>query len=210
MDETKHRLLRQKLEKPFENIKTREASWGKEAKYAEIKDYIEKLNDATDLNWPFEIIEHFVMAGEVIVHGRLTIDGISKDQFGSAKIKMKSGTTEIMQAGADYKIAAADCIKKCASLFGVGLSMYEESDEEKQESRREECAFNLNLISEGEKELAQISDCTVDVVKKHLCTIDLTIASNDALGGYVATLKARIVKKKKEIEKEKNEAAATT
>ncbi len=197
------------LNKPFDTVKERPGNFGVN-KYVETSDVIRRLTAATHGNWNFEILEHFQIADELIVHGRLHIGETSRDQYGSKTITLKKGTTDVIQPGADLKAAASDCLKKCATYFGVGLSMYEETDEEKQESRREECAFNLNLITEGEKELAQISDCTIEIVKKHLCAVDLDTASNDALGGYVAVLKARIVNKKKEIEKKKNEDATVT
>jgi hypothetical protein len=64
------------------------------------------------------VMEH--QAPFVIVHGRLTVPGLgSRDQYGMAELL--GGTTEQGQA---FKGAATDCLKKCASLFGVALDLY--------------------------------------------------------------------------------------
>lgn len=64
------------------------------------------------------------------VRGTLVIDGIgSRMQYGS---KVAVGGKD--NQNSSYKAAASDCLKKCASLFGVGSSIYSkikvESDEQ--------------------------------------------------------------------------------
>lgn len=54
------------------------------------------------------------------VRGHLSIDGIgTRTQYGS---KVAIGGKD--NQNSSYKAAASDCLKKCASLFGVGASIY--------------------------------------------------------------------------------------
>jgi len=56
------------------------------------------------------------------VKGALTIEGVGRrSQFGS---KIAVGGTSNQNSA--YKSAASDCLKKCASLFGVGKALYAE------------------------------------------------------------------------------------
>jgi hypothetical protein len=73
--------------------------------------------------WSFEILSQESTAGEVIVLGKLTADGVSKTQFGSNKITT-SKQGEVVSMGDDWKAAGSDALKKSASLFGIGLHLY--------------------------------------------------------------------------------------
>ena len=118
-------MNRELLEKPFdkEQIKQRKGSFGEMIDYVETHAVITRLNEAFDGQWSFEIISQETTAQEVIVSGKLTADGVSKCQFGSNKISL-SKQGEIISVGDDWKAAASDCLKKCASLFGIGLHLY--------------------------------------------------------------------------------------
>jgi hypothetical protein len=110
-------MNRELLEKHFtaEQIKQREA-YGEVVDYLEGATVIQRLNDAFAGEWSFEIIEHLIQEKEVLVSGKLTAGGQTKTQFGN---KEREGST-----GDDLKAAATDCIKKCATLFGIGLHLY--------------------------------------------------------------------------------------
>ena len=78
--------------------------------------------------WSFRILEHGVNseADEVWVLGELQLlvdpdDRVVRQQFGSAKIKRSRSTGAPLEIGYDLKAAATDCLKKCATLIGVGL-----------------------------------------------------------------------------------------
>ena len=116
---------REMLEKPFgkEQIKQRKGTYGNMLDYVETHAVIQRLNDAFDGNWSFEIMSQEQHAGEVVVSGKLTADGISKMQFGSNKIST-SKQGEVISIGDDLKAATSDCLKKCATLFGIGLHLY--------------------------------------------------------------------------------------
>ena len=89
---------------------------------------INRLNESFEGSWSFEITEQTILETEVIVRGRLTAGGEVKEQFGSQPIKRynenhaKAG--QVINMGDDLKAAATDCLKKCATLYGVALHLY--------------------------------------------------------------------------------------
>jgi len=58
------------------------------------------------------------------VLGKLTAQGITKSQFGKSKITRSKADRSIVSIGDDLKAAATDSLKKCATLFGIGLHLY--------------------------------------------------------------------------------------
>ena len=121
-------MNRELLEKPFgpEQIKTREGSFGKTLEYVEAHTVIQRLNDAFDGEWSFEIVEQKVLeqTDEVLVLGQLKAGNVVKSQFGSTKITRSRQSGEMVSIADDFKAAATDALKKCATMFGVGLHLY--------------------------------------------------------------------------------------
>lgn len=124
------------LEKLFEAkyIKQRKGRNNMMLDYLETHTVIKRLNDAFEGQWSFEIVSHEQVGDEVVVLGKLTADGISKMQFGSATIVRAKNTNEIISIGDDMKSAASDAVKKCSSLLGIGLHLYGELPETTYES----------------------------------------------------------------------------
>lgn len=103
--------------------------------------YVRKVLDSVfGFNWSFDIetslSEAFDIAQKTkmcVVKGTLTAkvksDGewveIKKTQFGRAEVKFKKNSTETLDFGNDMKAATSDCLKKCASLLGIGADVYE-------------------------------------------------------------------------------------
>lgn len=103
--------------------------------------YVRKVLDSVfGFNWSFDIDTSLSEAFEVakltkvcVVKGTLTgrvwHDGawieIKKTQFGRSEVKFKRESTELLDFGNDMKAATSDCLKKCASLFGIGADVYE-------------------------------------------------------------------------------------
>lgn len=106
---------------------------------------IRLLNEAFDYQWSYEIVSEeivpsqpkvnkYAKAGEnplepqppvAKVLGRLTVPGFGvKEQYGS-KVLI-GGATEQEAA---FKSASTDALKKCATLFGIGLELYEDDDD---------------------------------------------------------------------------------
>jgi hypothetical protein len=117
--------IKESLEKPFDRsqIKTRKGRGGKFI-YIEASAVIQRLNDALGGDWSFQIDEHFIEGQHIVVLGRLQVGNIIKMQFGGKQITFEKDTGEIVDLGDDLKAAASDALKKCATLFGVGLSLY--------------------------------------------------------------------------------------
>ena len=116
--------VREILEREFEPnlIKKRKGRGGMVLDYLETASVIRRLNEAFGSEWNFRILEHGVdtEAKAVWVLGELTALGLIKQQFGAKDIYEKS------TLGDNLKSAASDCLKKCATLFGVGLHLYED------------------------------------------------------------------------------------
>src|SRR5437870_11009977 len=139
---TKHSLLSQTLSEaqvdfllqrtPKREIKMRQGRGGLQFAYVEHGYVTERLNLVFGFNWDFEIVDKQILEDEVIVEARLTVrtpggQTIVKTQFGGAEIKRhasgnKSGRP--LSIADDYKAAASDALKKCASLLGIGLDLY--------------------------------------------------------------------------------------
>ena len=119
-------IIEQEFDKSL--IKTRKGRSGNRLSYIETPEYIKRLNLAFDYNWSFQIEEERIESGFIVVRGRLTAEGISKSQFGTSQITLSKDTGEVVAIGDDYKAAGSDALKKCASLFGIGLHLYNGSN----------------------------------------------------------------------------------
>jgi hypothetical protein len=128
MDEQTRKLL----QAPFrpEQIKQRQGSFGKTLSYVEGSAVIERLNIAFDHAWSFEVLSIDINtdAGEVIAHVRIRAAGQIKDGYGSSQIKLQRQRGEIIDLGNDIKAACTDALKKTATLYGVGLHLYQNPD----------------------------------------------------------------------------------
>jgi hypothetical protein len=119
-------MNRELLEQPFEKtlIKQRKGYNGNILDYVEGPTVIQRLNDAFDGQWTFEVVRHQILDNEIVVLGKFTADGIIKMQYGASQItKSKDDNTPIC-IGDDMKAAATDALKKTATLLGVGLRLY--------------------------------------------------------------------------------------
>ena len=119
-------MNRELLDKPFEpsQIKQRPGAFGDLLDYLEGATVIQRLNDALEGEWSFSIAEYKIDSAEVLVLGRLTHAGITKMQFGKSAITRSAKDSALVSLGDDLKAAATDALKKCATLFGVGLHLY--------------------------------------------------------------------------------------
>ena len=110
------------LDKPFDNelIKQKKTKEGDVLSYVEGSQYIRRLNQAFGYNWSFEITDMKVVKDEVIVLGKLSADGVMKMQYGTS-----GDTSSSKPLGDRVKAAGTDALRKCSSLFGLGLHLYE-------------------------------------------------------------------------------------
>jgi hypothetical protein len=121
-------MKRDILEKPFDpaQIKQRVGTYGNVLDYIEGHSVIQRLNEAFDGVWSFEILRHEILEDkdEVLVLGKLTAEEVVKCQFGASKITRAKDNGEIISLADDLKAAGTDCLKKCATMLGVGLYLY--------------------------------------------------------------------------------------
>jgi len=119
-------MKRELLELPFtpEQVKQRAGNFGQTLDYIEGHAVIKRLNDAFDGQWSFQVRSHDVLEAEVIVLGELIAGSISKTQFGSSSITRAKNSGDIISLADDLKAATTDSLKKCATMFGVGLHLY--------------------------------------------------------------------------------------
>ena len=117
------------LEAPFEawQIKERQGAYGKALSYIDGPTVYRRLNDATN-RWDFVIDRSYFddmynKQGEIskvmVVEGHLTIPELGT-RAGTGVQVLSPGSGEDM-----YKGARTDAIKNAASLFGVGLDLYD-------------------------------------------------------------------------------------
>ena len=118
-------MNRELLEKPFERAQIRQRK-GRNGvlDYVEGHSVVQRLNDALEGRWSFEVVQHDVREDEVVVLGRLTADGVVKMSFGASQVTREKGTGQLVSLGDDLKAAATDALKKCATFLGVALHLY--------------------------------------------------------------------------------------
>src|SRR5919198_422652 len=116
-----------RLSDPFDFTYT-DTRGGVELTYLTGEQVATRLNQVLGVGgWSFRVLRHDVNAeadeawalGEIVAE----IDGktVTRQQFGSQKIKRSRSSGVPMDIGFDLKGAATDAMKKCASLLGVGL-----------------------------------------------------------------------------------------
>jgi len=118
--------------------------------------YVKKrLNAIFGFNYDFQILteNHYQNSNEVVVKGRLTIrdknnNPVFRDQFGKSSTKLtvtKDGNRSINRLsdiGNTFKSASSDCLKKCASEFGLFWDIY---NQEPQQSDSVEIKEELSI-----------------------------------------------------------------
>ena len=108
---------------PPEALAQREGGSGKFFTYIKTHAVINRLNRACSYQWDFRIIEQHFEGPILVCRGELTIPGLgTRAQVGVQKVSPNGGEDLL-------KGAASDCLKKCASLFGVGIELYGEDVE---------------------------------------------------------------------------------
>src|SRR5437660_10916943 len=116
-----------RLAAPFETTFT-DVRGGIEVTFISGEQVVSRLNEVLGVSgWSFRILhqEIHAEADEVWALGEMVadIDGksVTRQQFGSQKIKRSRSTGAPLDLGFDLKGASTDAMKKCASLLGVGL-----------------------------------------------------------------------------------------
>src|SRR5262245_43268550 len=146
-DEAIKRILSQRT--PEKEIRKRPGRGGKELKYTDGAYVIRTLNEAFGWDWDvWADCEELLMKGEtpfeVKCRGTLTVrmDGraITKTQYGCQPID--NGPS----IGDCYKGAATDALKKCASMLGIALDLYDSDYKAEKYADEPEPVRNVKLV----------------------------------------------------------------
>jgi hypothetical protein len=115
------------LSAPFDVTFT-DTRGGIEVTFISGEQVVSRLNEVLGVaGWSFRVLRHEIHpeADEVWALGEMVaeIDGkmVTRQQFGSQKIKRSRSTGAPLDLGFDLKGASTDAMKKCASWLGVGL-----------------------------------------------------------------------------------------
>lgn len=115
----------------------KEVRWKGRFPYTDTAYVIRALNNAFAFDWDFEQDNEEMILNpkngrpfEVRVRGRLTVrlngHAVIKVQFGSQPIEyLQKDPATPVSIGDAYKGAGSDALKKCASLLGVALDLYD-------------------------------------------------------------------------------------
>lgn len=140
--------------------------------------YVKKcLNLMFGWDWDFEILDHIIAHGEVVVKGRLTCRSngktIVKTQYGNKDIICKKGTDIPLSIGNDLKSAATDCLKKCASEIGIASDVYNKDE------FKEVKITKKKLSPEQDRILKMLQDCQtiedVEILQESMPEMDIKI-----------------------------------
>lgn len=85
---------------------------------------VDHLN-AEKLTWSFEIVTHLLLETEVVVLGRLTVDGVVKMAFGAASVS-RDGSGKPGSVSTELTSAANEALSRAARLFGGRLAVEQE------------------------------------------------------------------------------------
>jgi hypothetical protein len=125
-----HRDVYERLTVPFD-VTFKDVRGGVELEYITGEQAISRLNEALGVaGWNFRVLEHgihpeadecWVLAELTATFGETTV---TRQQFGSQKVKRSRTSGAPLDIGFDLKGAATDALKKCASLIGVALYLW--------------------------------------------------------------------------------------
>jgi hypothetical protein len=102
-------MNRELLETPFTpaQIKQRKGRNGM-LDYVEGHSVIQRLNEALEGAWSFEIVQHEVREDEVLVLAKLSAEGLVKMNFGVSQVTRERESGALVSLGDDLKAAATD------------------------------------------------------------------------------------------------------
>ena len=108
-------MNRQLLEKPFEPAQIRQRK-GRNGMldYVEGHSVIQRLNEALEGAWSFEIVQHEVREDEVLVLAKLSAEGLVKMNFGVSQVTRERESGALVSLGDDLKAAATDAVRRVA------------------------------------------------------------------------------------------------
>jgi hypothetical protein len=114
------------LKRPFgqELIKHREGHDGKQLGYVPIQHYLDRLHEAFDHDWSFELTRREIIGDQILVEVKLTAAGLIKTGIGGAAITRGEDNKTVLSLADDIKMAEADALKRACRLLGIGSELY--------------------------------------------------------------------------------------
>jgi hypothetical protein len=114
------------LKRPFaqELIKHREGHDGKQLGYVPIQHYLDRLHEAFDHDWSFELTRREIIGDQILVEVKLTAAGLIKTGIGGAAITLGEDNKTVLSLADDIKMAEADALKRACRLLGIGSELY--------------------------------------------------------------------------------------
>jgi hypothetical protein len=157
----------------------------------------QRLDDAFGkFNWAFRVDKMWSDEEEVIVWGSLgardpdTGEWVWKSQCGGAQVIYRKDAPHTPENRVElhkrWKAAESDCIKKCATLWGVARHLYGEVEEDP-------LAAVMANIQRGEEELSKKLKCTETDLRNEYFGVDndvLEAKALDELEGYLTHLRS--------------------
>lgn len=160
---------------PRKYIKNRPMPGGGTADFVSGHYVTNVLNFVTAYKWSFEVLSEEEKYGQIIVKGKLSFPGkngetIVKVQYGRATIKKyseyvksqdgssmkrtdgKGGTP--VDYGNDFKAAATDALKKCASMAGIAWDVYGQEDFKQMKIADDEVVESANDVPHEKQEVS--------------------------------------------------------
>jgi hypothetical protein len=162
------------LAQPFEEsvIKTKKGMYGDDVRYVSASVVQKRLNDVLEGRWSFAVQGYEIVGDECLVLGSLTIDGVTKQQYGVSKLT-KGDDGSYTSLGTDIKSSSADSLKRCAAGFGVLDSLYgsgtkaEKPPEKKEEPKNSGSGASGGNGSNGHKATNAQVRAIVNLQKHH-------------------------------------------
>ena len=108
-------MNREQLEKPFAPAQIRQRK-GRNGllDYVEGHSVIQRLNDALEGKWSFEIVHHEIREEAVLVLGKLTTENVVKTAFGTSQVTRERESGKAISVGDDLKAASTDAVRRVA------------------------------------------------------------------------------------------------
>lgn len=165
------------LTKPFPKhaIKQRQGGGNRMYDYVETDTVIRRLNRATGNRWSFRVTGSEWRNALLIVSGELTIPGLGTRSGTGVQLVSERGGEDLVKGG------ASDCLKKCATLFGVALELYGEdleAPQQKQPQSRPPTPLEMQLHEDVQRLSAELDDCQSagarNIIKAEIVKLGLT------------------------------------
>lgn len=189
---------------PKEAIRWRQGKGGRQLAYVDHVYVTKTLNDAFGWRWSFEVDNELIqyvndLPFEATCRGKLTVwlPGIDvpvvKMQMGCQPIELMSDKTKPVSIGDAMKGSASDALKKCASLLGIALDLYDSDHDARQNPSTEQMRQQVEPMETDARKIAMQAQAPLKKASAalgHLKAINREL--RDVLGVSEAEIKAKI------------------